>query len=265
MELYHNNMSSCAQKVRIVLLEKRLQPQLQHIDLRAGEQNHPDYRRLNPAGVVPTLVDGGQAIVESAVICEYLEDAYPAVPLRPTDPALRARMRQWTLMPDAGLHRAVGLTSVSIAFRHQMRKGGDAAVARMLAARPDPRNREELRALLEYGLDAPGVDQGVRYYERFVERLARRLDTHAWLAGDQFSLADAMAVPYVVRLEHLGMQWWWEEPQRQRGTIIDWLMRCKARASFAAISDHLDAGYLELMARTGKEAQARVAAILAAP
>ena len=257
-------MSTCAQKVRMVLREKQLQPILHHINLRAGEQNHPEYRKLNPAGVVPTLVDGGEAVVESTVICEYLEDAYPSPALRPVAPLARARMRLWTQMPDAGLHRAVGLTSVSIAFRHQMLSGGSEAVARMLAARPDPRIREELRQMLELGVDAPGVDQAVRYYERFVGRVARQLEATEWLAGDAFSLADAMALPYIVRLEHLTLQWWWQDPARQRGALGAWLARCKARASYAAIADYLDGAYLELMARTGAEASERLRAMLAA-
>jgi glutathione S-transferase len=76
MDLYHNNMSVCSQKVRLVIREKNLKPIEHHLSLRAGDQNTPEYLKLNPNGVVPTIVEGGQPIIESTVICEYLDDAY---------------------------------------------------------------------------------------------------------------------------------------------------------------------------------------------
>jgi hypothetical protein len=43
LELYHNDMSTCAQKVRLTLAEKGLSWENRHLDLRAGEQQKPDY------------------------------------------------------------------------------------------------------------------------------------------------------------------------------------------------------------------------------
>ena len=262
MELYHNNMSTCAQKVRLVLREKGIDATLHHLDLRAGEQNTPAYLKLNPKGVVPTLIDRGQPIVESTVICEYLEDVAPQVPLRPADPLWRARMRLWTMQPDAGLHRAVGMTCTAVAFRHQHLARGPEKLAAYLAGRPDPVAREQLRALIEQGLDAPGVGAALRSYDEFVGRMARQLAATPWLAGEAFSLADAMALPYLVRLEHLGFEWWWTDPARGRGAVGDWLARCKARPSYAAIADFIDAGFVAQLASSGAAARERVAAEL---
>ncbi len=264
MDLYHNNMSTCAQKVRLVLREKGLEVREHHVNLRAGEQNAPEYLKLNPKGVVPTLVDRGQPIIESTVICEYLEDVAPQVPLRPADPLWRARMRLWTLQPDAGFHRAVGMTCTAVAFRHQFLARGPEQVAAYLAGRPDAVAREQMRALIEQGLDAPGVGGAVRAYDAFVGRMAQQLARTPWLAGDAFSLADAMALPYIVRLEHLAFEWWWQDPARGRGVVADWLERCKARPSYAAIADYLEPAYIEIMQRCGRESRLRVAAELAA-
>jgi glutathione S-transferase len=85
IELYHNDMSVCAQKVRFVLGEKELKWKSNHLNLRAGDQQKPDYVKLNPNAVVPTLVDNGKVIIESTVIAEYLDDAYPEPRLRPRD------------------------------------------------------------------------------------------------------------------------------------------------------------------------------------
>jgi glutathione S-transferase len=45
---------------------------------------------------VPTLVYDGKAIIESALMCEYLDDTFPDSPLVPADPLLRSRMRIWS-------------------------------------------------------------------------------------------------------------------------------------------------------------------------
>ena len=95
IELYHGLPSTCSKKVRLVLYEKGLPFKSHLMDLRKFEQHAPDYLKLNPGGVVPTLVHDGAVIIESSVIMEYLEDAFPAVPLRARDAQGRARMRLW--------------------------------------------------------------------------------------------------------------------------------------------------------------------------
>ena len=90
IELYHNDMSVCAQKVRFTLVEKKLAWEGHHLNLRAGDQQEPEYLKLNPNAVVPTLVDNGNIIIESTVINEYLDDAYLEPRLKPVGCA-RAR------------------------------------------------------------------------------------------------------------------------------------------------------------------------------
>ena len=86
IEFYDNDMSVCAQKVRLVLAIKGLDHERRSLDLRAGDQFKPDYLKLNPKAVVPTIVDNGIPIIESTVIIAYLDDAYPEPPLKPSDP-----------------------------------------------------------------------------------------------------------------------------------------------------------------------------------
>ncbi|MGC1780341.1 MAG: glutathione S-transferase N-terminal domain-containing protein [Xanthobacteraceae bacterium] len=74
--LYHTAHSTCSQKVRLVLHEKTAKFDEVRIDLAKKEQLKPDYLKLNPNGVVPTLVDDGTPIVESSVICEYLDENF---------------------------------------------------------------------------------------------------------------------------------------------------------------------------------------------
>ncbi|MGH7032481.1 MAG: glutathione S-transferase family protein, partial [Stellaceae bacterium] len=95
LELYHNSMSTCSAKARIALGAKGLEWKSHVLNLRMAETQRPDYLKLNPDGVVPTLIHDGEVIRESSVIIEYLDEAFPDPPLKPADALGRARMRGW--------------------------------------------------------------------------------------------------------------------------------------------------------------------------
>jgi glutathione S-transferase len=259
VDLYHNNMSVCAQRVRLVLREKHLQPVEHHLDLRAGDATRREYLKLNPNGVVPTLIDQGVPIVESTVICEYLEDAYPERRLRPDDPAQCAAMRVWTMRPDSGLHHACGAASFAIAFRHQMLALPPEEIERQLAEKPDPRLRDGVRQTIKLGVEAPLVAGALKAYDRVIGKISHQLDQTPWLAGREYTLADVAMLPYVCRLEDLNMSWMWDGA---RTSIGSWLDRCKARANYSGIADYLDPKYLQLMKASGSELRGKVQAIL---
>lgn len=259
MELYHNNMSVCAQKVRLVLREKQLTPTEHHLNLRAGDATRPEYLQLNPNGVVPTLVDQGAPIIESTVICEYLEDAFPEFALRPSNSLQRARMRLWTLLPDAGLHRACGVSTFAIAFRHQMLAQPQEEIERQLAEKPSAEVRENLRQTIALGIRAPQFIGAIKVYVQVIDKISRQLEQTAWLAGDEYSLADVAMLPYVVRLEQLAMEWLWNG---SRAPISRWLERGKARPNFSGITDYLDQNYLKLMNDCGLELRAQLQSLI---
>jgi hypothetical protein len=104
-ELYHNNISVCAQKVRIVLAEKNLSWINHHLSLAKGDQLTAEFKKMNPRGVVPVLVHDGNIIVESSVLCPLVRgeidcDKRPETGLdvsqKKTEPieAARARIRR---------------------------------------------------------------------------------------------------------------------------------------------------------------------------
>jgi glutathione S-transferase len=169
------------------------------------------------------------------------------------DPIDRAQMRRWTQIPDTGLHRACAVVTFAIAFRHQEQSPQLAALS--------PAEREARLERNRLGLDAPGADEQMRFYDRVITDMARQLDNTPWLAGEQFSLADIGLLPYVVRLEQLALSWLWDGP---RASVGVWLGRFKARWGFAGIKDYLNPHYLDLMLRTGVEARPKVEAIVAA-
>ena len=91
MKLYGFFRSSAAFRVRIALNLKGLAYEPAFIHLRKNDQRSPDYLKLNPQGLVPTLIDGGQVLSQSLAIVEYLEETHPEPALLPRDPGARAR------------------------------------------------------------------------------------------------------------------------------------------------------------------------------
>jgi maleylpyruvate isomerase len=64
-----------------------------HLLKDGGQQHTADYQRMNPARLVPTLVDDGHALGQSLAIMEYLEETHPEPALMPRDALGRARVR----------------------------------------------------------------------------------------------------------------------------------------------------------------------------
>ncbi|MGD9537301.1 MAG: maleylacetoacetate isomerase [Alphaproteobacteria bacterium] len=85
--------SSAAYRVRIALNLKGIAYQAVTHDLRRKAHHDDAFLRLNPQGLVPALVDGGEVITQSLAIIEYLEETHPEPTLLPADPPGRARVR----------------------------------------------------------------------------------------------------------------------------------------------------------------------------
>ena len=106
MKLYTYFRSSAAYRVRIALNLKGLPYEAVpvHMVRHGGEQLADAYRAVNPSALVPSLQDDGATITQSMAIVEYLEEAHPAVPLLPSAPLERARVRALAQMIACDIH-----------------------------------------------------------------------------------------------------------------------------------------------------------------
>jgi glutathione S-transferase len=77
LELLNNPYSTCSQKVRLTLHEKGIPFTDTRLDFRKKEHLSPAYLKLNPNGVVPTLLHDGRPVIDSSVIMEYLDEQFP--------------------------------------------------------------------------------------------------------------------------------------------------------------------------------------------
>jgi glutathione S-transferase len=200
MKLYDFLPCPFGQKVRIVLAEKGLSYELVQIDLAQGEQRRPDFRRLNPLGRVPVLLDDEVTVYDSTIIAEYLEDEYPEPPLLPPvgASALRARARTFEDLADMTFTPNVGL---------------------LMAELTKPENER----------DPNRVQRLQQQVEQMLTYLNHELQGQEYLTG-QFSVADIAFVPRLVVLHDLGI-----EVGQNRANADAWLKRMIERSSIQNI------------------------------
>ena len=255
IELYHNDISVCAQKVRLVLAYKELDWQSSHINLRAGEQFKPEFLALNPKAVIPVLKHDEHVITESNVICYYLEEVFSQSALMPNEPVKRAEVRGWLTKLDAGLHEQIAVISFCIAFRQQILKryNTNDALEQFLNNIPDPARAGIMRDMVSNGLSSPRLKLAILAYSKLIKELANALSNSDYLVSTGISLADFSFSPYIERLEQLQLSSMWDDyPQ-----INQWLTRLRATSTYKkAMLEWHNQYYIQLMAQSPAEQEA---------
>lgn len=93
--LYHALGSPASRACLMLIKTLDLKAEIKFVDLSAGEQNNPEFLKLNPLHQVPVLVDGDFVLTESRAILAYIVNQYqPGKKLYPSDPKLRALVDQ---------------------------------------------------------------------------------------------------------------------------------------------------------------------------
>ena len=115
-KLYNAPQSTCSQRVRFVFNSKKLPFDEVKLNLLEGDQLKPDYLKLNPNGVVPTLDHDGAIIIDSTVITEYLDEVSPDTSFTPESPVERAHMRALMHFIDEMPAAAVRVPTFNLAF-----------------------------------------------------------------------------------------------------------------------------------------------------
>jgi len=263
LDLYHHGSSACAAKVRFALAEKRLPWASHYVDILRGEQFNADFLALNPKGVVPVLVHDGDVIVESTVICEYVEEVFPTNPIYPRDPLERAHVRVWTKAVDEELHPACSAITYVVSHRHTILRNGVGSFEDFLArgAGEGMAARQLKWQWIQHGLEAPGAADKIKLYDSYLHKMEHALRDYDWLVGAQFSMADIAMAPYVNRLAALSLSGLWEEGRLPR--VARWFERVCARPTFApAFVDWLPAELATEMRVNGRASWPAVAKLL---
>ena len=260
LELYHHGTSVCAAKPRIVLAEKGIDWKGHYVDILAGEQFRPEYMKMNPNAVVPTLVHDGHVVIESTVICEYLDEVFPDPPLKPDNPRDRAQMRIWTKRIDEQVHPATTPITYAISHRHVVISHGPAVVEEYIN-KMGPAAAVKRRRRIELGIEDEDARASLKVWDKFLADMESALSRQPWLAGAKFSLAEACVLPFINRLDMLQLSGMWTGA---RPNVARWFDALKKKPWFEPMMyGFVPPPLRKLMEEKGLEAWPRAKAILA--
>jgi glutathione S-transferase len=197
--LYHLPLSPYARKVRLVLSEKRIPFELR---IERVWERREDFLDLNPACTVPVLAEeNGLVLAESYSICEYLDEAYPDLPLLGRTLGERAEVRRLVAWFDGKFAREV---SDNLYYEKQVKR---------LMGRGNP--------------DAAALRAGYANLKPHLDYLGWLAETRLWLAGASLSLADLAAAAHLSTLDYIGdIDWALNDAAK------DWYARVKSRPAF---------------------------------
>jgi glutathione S-transferase len=156
MKLLSSTASPYTRKVRIVLVEKKIECEIQPVDVQPVENPVNSH---NPLGKIPTLVlDDGTALYDSRVIVEFLDGKSPISRLIPEDLRDRVAVRRWEALAD-------GVLDAGLLVRY-----------------------ESLREAAERS--KAWTDKQIARVKRGMAQMASDLGERAWCHGERYSLAD---------------------------------------------------------------------------
>lgn len=227
--LFNAPQSTCSQRVRFVLNAKAIPFDEVKLDLLAGDQLKPDYLKMNPNGVVPTLVHDGDVVTDSNVITEYLDEVAPEpVSFTPDEAVKRARMRALMHFIDEMPAAAVRVPTFNLAFLPRFSKMNDDEFAAF--AESKPLRKEFMLAMGRKGFPEPEMRAALDRLRRTYERMDREIEKSGgpWLLGKEITLADVALMPAVVRMADLGLDKQWADLPRVRR----WYEMIQAHSAF---------------------------------
>lgn len=162
LRLYDFDRSGNCYKVRLLLAMLGLSYERIATDSSAGETLTPAFKRLNPRGQIPVLIDGETVIWDSMAILVYLARRYGNGNWLPTDPLGETRVMQWLAVSENELLYGLARARVTVLFDR-------------------PFDLEQCHRDAEPGLAA----------------MEQRLQQAPWLAADRPTIADLACYPYV--------------------------------------------------------------------
>jgi glutathione S-transferase len=236
-------------RVKLCLFEKGLPFKIKWLNLGLMDQKQPSYLKLNPMGLVPTLVHDGKALYESNVINEYLDAVFPDPPLVPKNAFGQATMRMWFAFEN---DLAKPFRDAVYETMGKERLQGTGITPEKLREEIGKRTRNEAyirfatKVLTTPRDDALVADRQQLMLEKMEQMNNQLADGRTWLCGEQLTLADIALAPRVDMFPVVGIG----DLYARFPHIGRFMERVKARPSWAASAVRPEPGETERMVET---------------
>lgn len=227
LQLYYFHGATCGLKVRLALSEKTVE--YDHIVVEREFLKSEIYRKLNPEGVVPTLIHDQNIILESSIIMHYVDDAFEGPSLKPSEPLNVAQMLRWMKKADEVYLPSLSTLTYTISWRDSFLRKSVNDLQKYLDNIPNEERRKRRQKSIELGVRSPHFNPALYTLDQMVSDMETSLNQSEWLAGSEFSLAEAALIPFIVRLEELTFSELWE---KGRPAVKEWWDRVQARDSY---------------------------------
>ena len=212
MKLYNSQLSPYSARVRLAIYAKGLDVKI--VDGFSTPELEAELGKLSPMQKVPVLVHDDVIVPESEVICEYFEDLGLGTPLRPEDPAARARMRLLSRIGDLYL-----MEPMTTLFGHINPKGRDQALVDRVMAE---------------------LDNGMNW-------LAHYLDGSPYAVGDKLSLADCTLAPMLFFYKQIGPMFGHAAPFAKLQTAGDYYKGLQENPHAARVIEEVETALKRVM------------------
>lgn len=241
IKLYHCPGSLYSQMVKLVLAEKNIQWSSHLLNLLTFENLQPSYVKLNPKGVVPTLVDGDKVICDSVAIMYYLDQQFPNPKLTPVESEQQQRMHYWIdlhqrlPMGEIIYSNYKGFDGIAIRKSIQVKENH---ILRLMQANPDLKKQyadklEHIKELNKTIRDSQKMLNINAQIEPMLDKLECQLKQSEWLGNNVYSLADVVWAATLHHLEQLEFACLWS--QEKRPAIDKYWQRLKTRPNFKTV------------------------------
>jgi glutathione S-transferase len=227
--LYDAPQSTCSQRVRFVFNAKGIPFAEKKLDLMAGDQMKPEYLRLNPNGVVPTLDHDGAIVIDSSVIIEYIDEIVPEpASFTPRDVAQRAAMRSHMRFIDEMPATAVRVPTFNLAFLPRFAAMSEEEF--IAFAESKPLRKEFMLAMGRKGFSEKEMNAALDRLRRTYVRMEALTQASGgpWLMGRDITLADIAVMPALVRMADLGLASMWADLLG----VVRWYDEIRAHPAF---------------------------------
>ena len=223
LRLYHGGISNCSMRVRMTLIEKGLDWESHHLDLKKKENISDDYFGINPNGLVPTLIDKGVVHIESNDIIDYLDETYAKPSLRVGD---EAEMMEWLHLAAAIHVPACKPYVYATKMAPKLKK-----TAEEQAKYDALQQNQELKSFHakhagDKDFSTSDLDKATAILGACFFKLEKTLEGRTWIMGAQYSLADISWIPLHFVLKGCGY------PFENYPNIVRWAEAFSEKDSF---------------------------------